>query len=192
MRAGEADASAVRDGGGTRPWIVDDELWALIEPLLPPWPEGPRGRGRCRTGSVCRASCSSATTTWPGNCCPAGAGFGSGQTCRRRLDRWSSTPSSRRCTDRWRCPLNAGQFTLSSTRVPPCRSRSSPPTRSMTPIPWPSTSQRSPPTPCPSKKQSGSATACALCRVMAQSRRRQPGRRRSAGCSAPAVRRPRR
>ncbi|MFD6327834.1 transposase [Streptomyces sp. NPDC058442] len=23
----------------TRPWIVDDDLWALIEPLLPPWPE---------------------------------------------------------------------------------------------------------------------------------------------------------
>ena len=29
----------------TRPWIVDDDLWALVEPLLPPWPEkapGPR------------------------------------------------------------------------------------------------------------------------------------------------------
>ncbi|MET8216162.1 transposase [Streptomyces hirsutus] len=40
-----ADDSAVRDAVGTRPWIVDDELWALIEPLLPPWPErspGPR------------------------------------------------------------------------------------------------------------------------------------------------------
>jgi len=27
------------------PWIVDDELWHLIEPLLPPWPQrapGPR------------------------------------------------------------------------------------------------------------------------------------------------------
>ncbi len=39
------DDSAVRDGVGTRPWTVDDELWALIEPLLPPWPErspGPR------------------------------------------------------------------------------------------------------------------------------------------------------
>ncbi|GAA3293389.1 hypothetical protein GCM10020295_15100 [Streptomyces cinereospinus] len=31
----------------TRPWIMDDDLWALIEPLLPPWPEkapGPRPR----------------------------------------------------------------------------------------------------------------------------------------------------
>jgi hypothetical protein len=29
----------------TRQWKVDDDLWALIEPLLPPWPEkvpGPR------------------------------------------------------------------------------------------------------------------------------------------------------
>ncbi|MGP3925948.1 transposase [Streptomyces sp. 8N616] len=29
----------------TRPWNVDDDLWALIELLLPPWPErspGPR------------------------------------------------------------------------------------------------------------------------------------------------------
>ena len=37
--------SAVRDGVGTRPWIVDDYLWALVEPLLPLWPErspGPR------------------------------------------------------------------------------------------------------------------------------------------------------
>ncbi|HBF82868.1 MAG TPA: hypothetical protein DD420_23980 [Streptomyces sp.] len=39
------DDSAVREGVGTRPWIVTDELWALIEPLLPPWPDrspGPR------------------------------------------------------------------------------------------------------------------------------------------------------
>ncbi|MFF2923843.1 transposase [Streptomyces celluloflavus] len=37
--------SAVGGGVSTGPWIVDDELWALLEPLLPPWPErssGPR------------------------------------------------------------------------------------------------------------------------------------------------------
>ncbi|MGW6971639.1 transposase [Streptomyces sp. NPDC054952] len=33
------DDSAVREGVGTRPWIVDDDLWALIKPLLPPWPK---------------------------------------------------------------------------------------------------------------------------------------------------------
>ncbi|MFE7523114.1 transposase [Streptomyces halstedii] len=41
----QSDHSAVRDGVSTRPWIVDDDLWALIEPLLPPSPErspGPR------------------------------------------------------------------------------------------------------------------------------------------------------
>ncbi|NJP68779.1 transposase, partial [Streptomyces sp. ventii] len=30
---------------GDKPWIVSDELWARIEPLLPRWPErspGPR------------------------------------------------------------------------------------------------------------------------------------------------------
>ncbi|WP_307529695.1 hypothetical protein [Streptomyces umbrinus] len=27
----------------TRPWIVDDDMWALIEPLLPPWPEKSAG-----------------------------------------------------------------------------------------------------------------------------------------------------
>lgn len=29
----------------TRPWITNDDLWALIEPILPPWPDrspGPR------------------------------------------------------------------------------------------------------------------------------------------------------
>lgn len=29
----------------TRPWIVDDDLWVLIEPLLLPWPKkSPRPR----------------------------------------------------------------------------------------------------------------------------------------------------
>lgn len=31
------------DGGVTAPWIVDDGLWELVEPLLPP--HGPRKRG---------------------------------------------------------------------------------------------------------------------------------------------------
>ncbi|RBM22967.1 hypothetical protein DEH69_03675 [Streptomyces sp. PT12] len=32
-------------GVSDRPWIVDDALWAVIEPLLPKWPKrspGPR------------------------------------------------------------------------------------------------------------------------------------------------------
>ena len=39
MGRNRCDDSAVREGVGTRPWIVDDGLWAPIEPLLPPWPE---------------------------------------------------------------------------------------------------------------------------------------------------------
>ncbi|WP_196942743.1 hypothetical protein [Streptomyces sclerotialus] len=30
----------------TRPWIVDDSLWALIEPRLPPSPKESRARGQ--------------------------------------------------------------------------------------------------------------------------------------------------
>lgn len=29
------DDPAVREGVGARPWIVDDDLWMLVEPLLP-------------------------------------------------------------------------------------------------------------------------------------------------------------
>nr|WP_181012470.1 MULTISPECIES: IS5 family transposase [unclassified Streptomyces] len=73
---------------GTRPWIVDDELWALIEPLLPPWPErspGPRpvSDRRCLQGVLFVLYNDIA---W--QLLPLELGFGSGQTCWRRLDRW--------------------------------------------------------------------------------------------------------
>lgn len=45
MASYRCDDSAVRERVSTRPWTVYDNLWALIEPLLPPWPErapGPR------------------------------------------------------------------------------------------------------------------------------------------------------
>uniref|UniRef100_UPI003558AD84 IS5 family transposase n=1 Tax=Streptomyces halstedii TaxID=1944 RepID=UPI003558AD84 len=73
---------------GTRPWIVDDELWALLEPLLPPWPErspGPRpvSDRRCLQGVLFVLYNDIA---W--QLLPLELGFGSGQTCWRRLDRW--------------------------------------------------------------------------------------------------------
>ncbi|MEV5927314.1 transposase [Streptomyces cellulosae] len=81
------DDSPVRDGVTTRPWIVDDDLWALIEPLLPPWPErasGPRPvpDRLCLQGIlyVLRND-----IAW--QLLPAELGFGSGQTCWRRLER---------------------------------------------------------------------------------------------------------
>ncbi len=80
--------SAVRDGVGTRPWIVDDELWVLIEPLLPPWPQrspGPRpvSDRLCLQGILFVLYNDIA---W--QLLPLELGFGSGQTCWRRLDRW--------------------------------------------------------------------------------------------------------
>ncbi|MFJ6852947.1 IS5 family transposase [Streptomyces sp. NPDC091271] len=73
---------------GTRPWIVDDEVWALIEPLLPPWPErspGPRPvpERLCLQGILFVLYNDIA---W--QLLPLELSFGSGQTCWRRLDRW--------------------------------------------------------------------------------------------------------
>ncbi|MCX4400190.1 IS5 family transposase (plasmid) [Streptomyces sp. NBC_00053] len=73
---------------GTRPWIVDDELWALIEPLLPPWPRrspGPRPvSDRLCLQGILFVLCND--IAW--QLLPPELGFGSGQTCWRRLDRW--------------------------------------------------------------------------------------------------------
>ncbi|WP_405958964.1 IS5 family transposase [Streptomyces sp. NBC_00868] len=72
----------------TRPWIVDDDLWALIEPLLPPWPTrspGPRpvADRLCLQGILYVLHNDIA---W--QLLPPELGFGSGQTCWRRLERW--------------------------------------------------------------------------------------------------------
>ncbi|WP_442812899.1 IS5 family transposase [Streptomyces sp. NBC_01800] len=72
----------------TRPWIVDDDLWALVKPLLPPWPErspGPRpvDDRLCLQGVLYVLY---NDVAWQH--LPLELGFGSGQTCWRRLDRW--------------------------------------------------------------------------------------------------------
>lgn len=71
-----------------RPWIVDDALWAVLEPLLPKWPErspGPRpvDDRRCLQGILFVLYTG---ITWQQ--LPLELGFGSGQTCWRRLGRW--------------------------------------------------------------------------------------------------------
>ncbi|MFD7836175.1 transposase, partial [Streptomyces sp. NPDC059761] len=71
-----------------RPWIVDDDLWARIEPLLPPWPTrspGPRpvADRLCLQGILYVLYNDSA---W--QLLPPELGFGSGQTCWRHLERW--------------------------------------------------------------------------------------------------------
>ncbi|GGT44391.1 hypothetical protein GCM10010271_55470 [Streptomyces kurssanovii] len=71
------------------PWMVDDELWALIEPLLPPWPERSPGL-RPLDDRLCLQGILLALftgITWQQ--LPPEPGFGSGQTCWRRLCRWT-------------------------------------------------------------------------------------------------------
>ncbi|MET7485416.1 transposase [Streptomyces sp. NPDC005538] len=53
-----------------------------------PGPSGRQGRIRYRTDCVCRASCTSCRQDIAWQLLPLELGFGSGQTCRRRLDRW--------------------------------------------------------------------------------------------------------
>jgi transposase len=72
----------------TLPWIVDDGLRARIEPLLPPWPNRspepkPVEDRLCLQGIlyVFRRDMAWQLLTRE-------LGFGSGQTCWRRLDRW--------------------------------------------------------------------------------------------------------
>ncbi|WP_413251802.1 transposase [Streptomyces spectabilis] len=72
----------------TRRWIVDDGLWARIGPLLPSWPEkapGPRpvADRHCLQG-ILYVLCNG--IAW--QLLPLELGFGSGQTCRRGLERW--------------------------------------------------------------------------------------------------------
>ncbi len=48
---------SVRPGVGMSPWIVSDELWDRLEPLLPQRERRFRVAGRCRTGMCCAGSC---------------------------------------------------------------------------------------------------------------------------------------
>ncbi|MGP4009101.1 transposase [Streptomyces sp. 4N124] len=67
---------------------MDDDLWVLIEPLLPPWPEhspGPRlvADRLCLLGIL---YVHYNDIAW--QLLPLELGYGSGQTCWRRLERW--------------------------------------------------------------------------------------------------------
>ncbi|MGW9454278.1 IS5 family transposase [Streptomyces sp. NPDC055632] len=67
---------------------MDDDLWALIEPLLPRWPEKAPGP-RPMPGRLCLQGILYALyndIAW--QLLPLELGFGSGQTCWRRLERW--------------------------------------------------------------------------------------------------------
>src|SRR5262245_24166893 len=73
-----------------RPWEVEDELWALIEPLLPKVERRYRHPGRKRLDDR-KALCGILFVLYTGipwEFLPQELGYGSGMTCWRRLRDW--------------------------------------------------------------------------------------------------------
>jgi len=69
--------------------MITDELWAVIEPLLPPDVENPRGgRPRIPNRDVLRGILFVLSTGLPWEYLPSEMGCGSGMTCWRRLREW--------------------------------------------------------------------------------------------------------
>lgn len=71
--------------------IVTDELWSLIEPLIPPRPpakNGRTGRPRCDDRAALEGIVFHLRTGIGWTKLPAELGYGSGWTCWRRLREW--------------------------------------------------------------------------------------------------------
>lgn len=66
---------------------MDDDLWALIEPLLPPWPEKSPGPPPVADRLCLQGILYVLRNDLAWQLLPLELGFGSGQTCWRRLDR---------------------------------------------------------------------------------------------------------
>jgi transposase len=77
--------------GEQPPWIVPDELWQRIEPLLPVKPRRFRSPGRRRLPDR-QVLCGILFVLHTGiqwEFLPQQLGFGSGMTCWRRLEQWN-------------------------------------------------------------------------------------------------------
>jgi transposase len=73
----------------SRPWIVSDEPWSLIEPFLPgPGAKQVEGRPRVPDRQALRRILLVLHTGIQWECLPQELGFGSGMTCWRRLRDW--------------------------------------------------------------------------------------------------------
>ncbi len=74
----------------TSPWVVSDELWELVEPLLPRRERRFRypGRKRLPDREALQGILFVLHTGIAWQHLPAELGFGSGVTCWRRLDEW--------------------------------------------------------------------------------------------------------
>jgi transposase len=75
-----------------RPWEIDDELWALIEPLLPKVERRRThpGRKRLDDRTVLQGILFVLHTGIQWEWLPQELGFGSGMTCWRRLRDWNT------------------------------------------------------------------------------------------------------
>ncbi|MET7276529.1 transposase [Streptomyces flaveolus] len=75
----------------SRLWVVSDELWSLIEPLLPkPGPNSVEGRPRVPDRqALCGILCVLHNRQIQGEYLPQELGFRSGMTCWRRLAAWN-------------------------------------------------------------------------------------------------------
>ena len=73
------------------PWEVSDELWAVVEPLLPARERRVRypGRKRLSDRKALEGILFVLVTGIPWKALPAELGFGSGVTCWRRLEQWT-------------------------------------------------------------------------------------------------------
>ncbi|MGS2805748.1 IS5 family transposase [Nocardia sp. MW-W600-9] len=72
------------------PWIVDDQLWAVIEPLLPVKAPGTPGPPRMNDRLVLQGILFVLITGIGWEDLPQELGFGSGMTCWRRLRDWQA------------------------------------------------------------------------------------------------------
>jgi transposase len=73
------------------PWEVSDELWALVEPLVPRRERRSRypGRKRLDDRRALEGILFVLITGIPWKALPGELGFGSGVTCWRRLEEWT-------------------------------------------------------------------------------------------------------
>src|SRR5215204_3405921 len=72
--------------------LVTDELWAVVEPLLPREPPKPKGgRPRIDARAVLAGILFVLKTGIPWEMLPKEMGYGSGMTCWRRLREWQAT-----------------------------------------------------------------------------------------------------
>ena len=73
----------------SKPWVIEDELWDRIEPLLPAWPDRSPGPRPVPDRLTLQGILFVLYTGIGWEDLPQELGYGSGMTCWRRLQRWT-------------------------------------------------------------------------------------------------------